>query len=48
VAVGENVSAPSVRAGDRAVLQAVNFFMADMQAGVGPFLGILLLGWRGK
>jgi MFS family permease len=44
VAVGENVSAPRVRAGDRAALQAVNFFMADMQAGIGPFLGVLLLG----
>jgi MFS family permease len=29
-------------------LQALNFFMADMQAGVGPFLGIFLLahGWK--
>ena len=44
MAVGENVSAPSVRAGDRAALQAVNLFMADMQAGIGPFLGVLLLG----
>jgi hypothetical protein len=39
VAVGEDVSAPSVRAGDRAALQAVNFFMADMHAGIGPFWG---------
>ena len=39
VAVGQNVSAPSAGAGDRAALQAVNFFMADMQAGIGPFLG---------
>lgn len=29
-------------------LQSVNFFMADLQAGVGPFLGIFLLahGWK--
>jgi MFS family permease len=28
-------------------LQALNFFMADMQAGIGPFLGVFLLahGW---
>nr|WP_300785175.1 MFS transporter [Enhydrobacter sp.] len=25
-------------------LQALNFFMADMQAGIGPFLGVFLLG----
>ena len=32
----------------RRSLQALNFFMADMQAGVGPFLGVFLLahGWR--
>jgi hypothetical protein len=23
-------------------LQALNFFMADMQAGIGPFLGVFL------
>src|ERR1700743_293501 len=29
-------------------LQSLNFFMADMQAGLGPFLGIFLLahGWK--
>ena len=29
-------------------LQSLNFFMADMQAGTGPFLGIFLLahGWK--
>lgn len=29
-------------------LQALSFFMADMQAGIGPFLGVFLLahGWR--
>ncbi len=34
-------------AGQRA-LQSLNFFMADMQAGVGPFLGVFLLahGWQ--
>lgn len=33
--------------GQRA-LRCLNFFMADMQAGVGPFLGVFLLahGWR--
>jgi len=35
---------PKVRGRDRAALQAVNFFMADMQAGIGPFLGVLLQG----
>ena len=24
-------------------LEALNFFMADMQAGIGPFLGVFLL-----
>src|SRR6201992_3943441 len=30
------------------VLQSLNFFMADMQAGIGPFLGVFLLahGWQ--
>jgi MFS family permease len=40
----------SVPAGSRALwpLKALNFFMADMQAGIGPFLGIFLLskGWQ--
>src|SRR6202789_2474246 len=29
-------------------LQSLNFFMADMQAGIGPFLGVFLLahGWQ--
>lgn len=29
-------------------LRALNFFMADMQAGIGPFLGVFLLahGWE--
>jgi predicted MFS family arabinose efflux permease len=29
-------------------LQSLNFFMADLQAGIGPFLGIFLLthGWK--
>ncbi len=32
----------------RIPLEALNFFMADMQAGVGPFLGVFLSqhGWR--
>ncbi len=31
----------------RGALQALNFFMADMQAGIGPFLGVFLQqrGW---
>jgi predicted MFS family arabinose efflux permease len=31
-----------------AALQSLNFFMADMQAGIGPFLGVFLLahGWE--
>ena len=38
---------PVARRRDRAALQAVNFFMADVQAGIGPFLGVLLQsrGW---
>jgi len=37
---------PKIRG--RGALQALNFFMADMQAGVGPFLGVFLLahGWQ--
>src|ERR1700753_2146743 len=29
-------------------LKSLNFFMADMQAGIGPFLGVFLLahGWQ--
>lgn len=32
----------------RKALEALSFFMADMQAGIGPFLGVFLLahGWR--
>src|SRR5690348_7521832 len=32
----------------RNALEALNFFMADMQAGIGPFLGVFLLahGWQ--
>jgi MFS family permease len=32
----------------RTALEALNFFMADMQAGIGPFLGVFLLahGWQ--
>lgn len=32
----------------RTALEALNFFMADMQAGIGPFLGVFLLahGWH--
>ncbi|QXV64161.1 MFS transporter [Mucilaginibacter sp. 21P] len=31
-----------------ALLEALNFFMADMQAGIGPFLGIFLLAHQWK
>jgi MFS family permease len=36
------------RAGGIWPLQSLNFFMADMQAGIGPFLGVFLLahGWE--
>jgi hypothetical protein len=32
----------------RRALRSLNFFMADMQSGIGPFLGVLLLahGWQ--
>ena len=35
-------------AGGRRPLEALNFFMADLQAGIGPFLGVFLLahGWQ--
>jgi len=44
-------NSPSAQSKSRKViwpLQALNFFMADMQAGIGPFLGIFLLahGWK--
>lgn len=35
---------PAVTARDRNALAAANFFMADVQAGIGPFLGVLLAG----
>jgi predicted MFS family arabinose efflux permease len=43
----EYPSAPTVSKRDRVTLYAVNFFMADMEAGMGPFLGVLLQsrGW---
>jgi MFS family permease len=46
MAVAENESGPQVPG--RRALQALNFFMADMQAGIGPFLGVWLLahGWQ--
>src|SRR5579875_669425 len=39
-----DTSTPAVPTHDRAALQAVSFFMADMEAGMGPFLGVLLAG----
>jgi hypothetical protein len=40
-------AAPTVPTRVRVALYAVNFFMADMEAGMGPFLGVLLhsRGW---
>jgi len=40
-------SAAAAPTRDRVALYAVNFFMADMEAGMGPFLGVLLQsrGW---
>jgi predicted MFS family arabinose efflux permease len=40
----EYPSALTVPTRDRVALYAVNFFMADMEAGMGPFLGVLLQG----
>jgi MFS family permease len=42
----QTVSAPTSKA--IWPLEALNFFMADMQAGIGPFLGVFLLahGWE--
>jgi MFS family permease len=41
-------STEQARAGGIRPLLALNFFMADMQAGIGPFLGVFLLahGWQ--
>ena len=43
----EHPSAAVAPTRDRIALYAVNFFMADMEAGMGPFLGVLLQsrGW---
>jgi MFS family permease len=43
---GKSTPAPSGRT--IWALQSLNFFMADMQAGIGPFLGVFLLahGWK--
>lgn len=43
----EHTSVSAVSARDRGALYAVNFFMADMEAGMGPFLAMLLQsrGW---
>jgi MFS family permease len=43
----EYAPAPVLSRRDRGALYAVNFFMADMEAGMGPFLGVLLQsrGW---
>src|ERR1700684_529209 len=43
----EHLSAAVAPTPDRVALYAVNFFMADMEAGMCPFLGVLLQsrGW---
>jgi predicted MFS family arabinose efflux permease len=38
----EHLSVPVAPSRDRIALYVVNFFMADMEAGMGPFLGVLL------
>ena len=45
--MADKLAAPNQRKGLRP-LECLNFFMADMQAGIGPFLGIFLLarGWE--
>jgi|SRR5579862_678610 len=46
--MSEHGSSPGSEPPGRRALQTLNFFMADMQAGVGPFLGVWLLahGWQ--
>ncbi len=41
-------TAPRAHKRGRRALEALNFFMADMQAGIGPFVGVFLLahGWK--
>lgn len=43
-----DIPLPSSPVKGRRALEALNFFMADMQAGIGPFLGVFLLahGWQ--
>jgi MFS family permease len=45
-----SATSPSSERNGRTIwaLQSLNFFMADMQAGIGPFLGVFLLahGWK--
>ncbi len=43
-----DAAASSTRTPALAALEALSFFMADMQAGVGPFLGVFLVahGWQ--
>jgi hypothetical protein len=40
-------SAGKTSKGTRPLL-TLNFFMADMQAGIGPFLGVFLLAHAGR
>jgi MFS family permease len=46
--VSNTEATPGSPAQGRRALQSLNFFMADMQAGIGPFLGVWLLahGWQ--
>ncbi len=45
--VSEDGNPPIVATRAHQALQSLNFFMADMQAGIGPFLGVFLQqrGW---
>jgi hypothetical protein len=45
--IARDTALPVASRRDRAVLQTVNFFMADVRAGIGPFLWVLLQsrGW---
>jgi hypothetical protein len=44
--VADSIASPDARRA-RTALEALNVFMADMQAGIGPFLGVFLQqrGW---
>ena len=45
--LSKSVAKADVTARAKGSLRALNFFMADMQSGIGPFVGVFLLahGW---